>query len=236
MKALIVDDEAPARRELAFLLQAHPQIEIVAQVAKLAQAEAALRLLKPAVVFLDIHLMGENGFDLVPKIPPATRIVFVTADDTAAIRAIRINALDYLLKPIDAGALANAVRRLTAASPDPTAPLAAADRILLRSDGEQRFVSLSEIVALEAFGAYTRVHLPDGTRPLVLRALKSWEEALPAAAFLRIHRNAIVALTRVQRVTADGLVELAPGSLRLEASRRLLPDLRARLDAIAGEK
>lgn len=235
LSALIVDDEAPARRELAFLLRAHPDIEVVAQVGKLAQAAAALAAHRPAVVFLDIHLMGESGFDFIPKIPPATRVVFVTADDTAAIRAFRVNALDYLLKPIDPAALAEAVARLTAwhdtATAVPVAPGAVLpdDRLLLRTSDAQRLVRVEELIALEADGAYSRVHLADGNRLYLLRSLKQWEDLLPAGAFVRIHRNTIVNLARIACVTREGQVELTPGPLVFEASRRLLPDLRARL-------
>jgi len=198
-----------------------------------------LKTLQPKVVFLDIHLLGENGFDLIPKISPTTRVVFVTADDRAAVRAFRVNALDYLLKPVDPAALAEAVRRVLAMEPDAgenrtDERLAGADRVLLRAEREQRFVQASEIIAIEAYGAYTRVHLMDGTKPLVLRALKAWEELLNSEDFLRIHRNAIVNLGRVDRLTAEGVVELQGGLVKVEASRRELPALRARLASPGG--
>lgn len=238
--ALIVDDEAPARRELAFLLRAHPEIEVVAQVGKLAQAEFALRTLQPKVVFLDIHLLGENGFDLIPHVPATTRVVFVTADDRAAVRAFRVNALDYLLKPVAPDALAEAVRRVLATEMPPNdhrtkERLAGTDRVLLRVNGAQRFVRTNEIVAIEACGAYTRVHLADGTRPLVLRTLKAWEDLLSAESFVRVHRNAVINLEEVDRVTTEGEVELHGGKVRVEASRRELPALRVRLAACGGQ-
>ena len=102
MQAVIIDDELPARRDLRTLLAAHPAIEIVGEAALFAQARTLLREAVYDLVFLDVQLIGGLGFDLVPDVRPEARIIFVTAHDRFALRAFEVNALDYLLKPLNA--------------------------------------------------------------------------------------------------------------------------------------
>jgi len=236
MKALIVDDESPACAELRFMLRAHPDIQVVADASTLEVARTLVSRHKPEVVFLDINLLGEDGFDLVPDVPPATRIIFVTADDRHAIRAFRVNALDYLLKPVESKALADAVRRLFL--PSAAAPAAEGgalqkhDRILLRNPEEQRFANVADILAVTAFGDYTRVHTVAGKPIMVHRTMKAWEDLLGGAGFIRVHRLTLLNLARVQRLVRDGdggVAEMQGGALKLEVSRREMPLLREKL-------
>jgi DNA-binding NarL/FixJ family response regulator len=114
MRALIVDDERLARNELRCLLGRHPEIEIVGEAANAPQARQALEDLEPDLLFLDVQMPGETGFDLLASLDCVPLVVFTTAYDEYALRAFEVNALDYLVKPIESGRLAATVRRVLA--------------------------------------------------------------------------------------------------------------------------
>ena len=118
MRALIIDDEPPARRELRRLLAEFPSIEVVGEAGNVEEAEVRIAAVSPSLLFLDIQMPGGSGFDLLTRLDYAPQVVFTTAHDEHAVRAFEVNALDYLLKPIDPERLAAAVSRVrTAAAP-----------------------------------------------------------------------------------------------------------------------
>ncbi len=125
LRAVIVDDEAPARERLATLLAAHPRVEIVGEAADIDAAVAVCERVRPDVIFLDVQLRREDGFELLPRLKKVPDVIFVTAHDQHAVRAFEVNALDYLLKPIDPDRLAAALARLNAPHDPP--PSAAPD-------------------------------------------------------------------------------------------------------------
>ncbi len=241
-RALIIDDHAAARTALRVLLGEHSDITVIAELETMAEAESRLQAGDYELVFLDIELRGGTGFDLVPLVRPEARIVFVTAHDQFAMRAFEINALDYLLKPIRAARLAEAVRRsttppfeTTSAPPSPPPPrLAPDDLIYLKTGaGNTRFIALPDLILVEAEENYSTVHLGSGSRLFVRRTMKAWEDALPPTHFARVHRGKIINLARYRGSTrethettllhCEGLAE------PVRASFRYLPELRARL-------
>jgi two-component system LytT family response regulator len=243
MKALIIDDEAPARAALRGLLRAHPEITLAGEADTMQEAAARLSGGDYDLVLLDVQLRGGTGFDLVPLIRPEAKIIFVTAFDRYAARAFEVNALDYLIKPVRPSRLAEALRRLTVVSSDsrsplvPPAMLAPDDLVHVKcGNGATRFVALPDIAAIESDENYTTVLLGDGTRLLVRRTMKTWEETLPASHFVRVHRSTIVNLSRYRGAEREseatthlrlaGLIE------PVQASYRYLPELRLRLLAL----
>jgi two-component system LytT family response regulator len=200
--AIIVDDERLARRELASLLAAHPEVAIVGEAASVDEAAALLRTVEPDIVFLDIQMPRRSGFELLEAADVRGRVVFVTAHDIHAIRAFEVNALDYLLKPVHPARLAVAIRRVLAATGEsrPAATRLELDDHLFLTEGRAaRFVTVRAIVCIRAAGDYTEIALPDGKQLLSPRPLKEWEARLPAS-FARVHRTAIVNLDHVERV------------------------------------
>jgi two-component system LytT family response regulator len=221
MKALIVDDERLARNELRRLLGRHPEIEIVGEAASAVQARQALEDLEPDLLFLDVQMPGETGFDLLASLDCVPLVVFTTAYDEYALRAFEVNALDYLVKPIEPRRLAGAVSRLLARAalaagesgeadgPRPSVPLEAAGartrplserhRVFV-SEGERCWlVELGEIRLFEAAGNATRVFFGK-EKPLIDRPLNHLEERLDARLFFRANRRQIVNVRAVRGI------------------------------------
>lgn len=247
LRALLIDDEDLAREEMHRLLLPHSEVTVVGEADSVSAARSLLAQSGYDVVFLDIDLgSGGSGFDLVPHVAPAARIVFVTAHNDFAVRAFEVNALDYLLKPVASARLAASLARLAPAlpatanaseSPDTTeralGSLAASDRVFLKSDRGSRFVALSDVAAVMSCDNYSDVFLADSSRFLVRRSLKAWETALPAEMFARVHRQALVNLTQIERIEEpDGdtpSLRLRGMKQSVACSHRLTPELLRRL-------
>jgi two-component system LytT family response regulator len=205
LEALIVDDERLARKELRSLLAAHPEVSVVGEADSVAAALAALESERPDLVFLDIQLAGETGFDLLERAGAADfRTVFVTAFDAYAIRAFEVNALDYLLKPVNPDRLKKALDKLLLNEPAPAAaslrPLDLDDRVYLELGDRSVFLKVALVTHIAAAGDYTEVFAAGGQKYLVEKPLREWEARLPEKFFARIHRNCIVNLEYVERV------------------------------------
>ncbi|MBN1198727.1 MAG: response regulator transcription factor [Bacteroidales bacterium] len=218
--ALIIDDERLARMELIRLLRSHPDIEVVGEASGVAEAGQKILSLKPELLFLDIQLRGETGFDLLERVDFAGKIIFVTAWDQYAVQAFEVNALDYLLKPVSPERLARSVERLVGevsesgqvvepASGRPLSPihnafpaqrLAPSDVVFIRLGNKLRFQRVEEILLLRAQGPYTELFTTTGQSGLVHKLLKEWEMILPETLFLRVHRNTMINLGQVDEV------------------------------------
>ena len=202
-RAIIVDDERLARRELAYLLRDHPEVEVVAEAGSIAEAAAAITRSQPDLVFLDIQMPGESGFDLFERVKLTARVIFVTAHDSFALRAFEVNALDYLMKPVNPARLKQALGRFLGRADPPAQPapgrLRYEDSVFVSIDQNPRFVAMASIVCILAEGDYTRLVGVNGPIGLVLKPLKDWEQLLPERHFARIQRSAIINCAQVAR-------------------------------------
>jgi two-component system LytT family response regulator len=227
LRAVLIDDERPARRELRTLLGAHPEVEVVGEAADMASGADLVAQRSPDVAFLDIELGSASGFALLPAFPAACRVVFVTAFDEYAVRAFAVNAVDYLLKPVHPERLAATLGRLVAP------PHPAHEVVFLSCGSASAFVELRSIVCVLAEGDYTRVVTRDGRERLMLRSLHEWEQRLPAGLFARVHRSAVVnlgAITRTTPIVGGRMrLEVSPLAKPLLASRRFARQLRSRV-------
>ena len=181
MKAIIVDDERLARQELKSLLAEYKDIEVIAECTNAAEAKEKIALLKPDVVFLDIQMPGKNGLELAQELSPVPELIFITAHDEFALRAFEVNALDYLLKPIQPERLAEAVKKLLNKDEEQLpmeefrTVLTDEDQVFLK-DGERCwFVKLANVRLFESEGNYVRVHF-ENSKPLILRSLNNLEQ------------------------------------------------------------
>lgn len=208
IRAVIVDDEAPARRELRRLLAEHDELEVVGEAKDLSTARGLALRVEPDVVFLDIHLGTDSGFDLLPHLDESTAVVFVTAYDQYAVRAFDEHALDYLVKPVDPARLAEAVERVGAttepgprpAGHPPEGPFTGDRWLFLRSGEDAEFVRIDLIGCIQASGRSSVVRTADGRAIRSTRSLKDWVGRLPAGDFRRVHRSTLVNLAHVERV------------------------------------
>jgi two-component system LytT family response regulator len=208
VKVLLVDDERLARLELRRLLAAHP-VEVAGEADNVADALALTAATEPDLVFLDVQMRGESGFDFLERVPaPGPRVVLVTAHDGFAVRGFECNVLDYLLKPVRPERLAHSLGRWQPRPPAPAEP--AAGFTWIRAAGASRLVPWRDIRCISAEGNYTRVALLDGSSCLVLRTLKDWLAHVPAASFEQVHRAHLVRLECVRevRTTVHGDHEL----------------------------
>ena len=231
LRALVVDDEAPAREELRFLLADDPR---VADVREAGTAGEALRVLADHpvdVIFCDLKMPGLDGVELarvVSRFADPPRIVFVTAYDDRAVDAFELQAVDYLMKPVRGDRLAEAVRRVASADsagrgePDD-------ETIAVELAGVTRFVRRSQVRYVEAQGDYARLHTA-GESHLLRATLADLEERWAAAGFVRIHRSTLVALAHIDEVrVVDGRYAVRVGGDELPVSRRHTRELRERL-------
>ena len=198
MRALIIDDEPPARRELRRLLVEFPWIEVVGEAGNVEEAAVRIAALSPRLLFLDIQMPGGSGFDLLTRLEYAPQVVFTTAHDEHAVRAFEVNALDYVLKPIDPERLAAAVSRVRPAAAQPESS-EALEQIFVRDGPNCWFVPLREVRLLTSEGNYVR--LAWGSRqPLLGRALTSLEQRLDPKRFFRANRQQILNLDFIANV------------------------------------
>jgi len=217
MRALIVDDEAPARRKLRRMLSAFADLEVVGEAADGGAALSLAAELQPDVIFLDVQMPEVDGFDVAASLPDAgPALVFVTAFDRHALKAFDTHACDFLLKPVEPDRLGRAIERLRASSRVvarsgtgvPPAQLLIVDR------GATHVVRVADIEWLQSADNYVYVHL-HGRSLLMRRTLEALLGDL-GSAFARTHRGAAVALARVQslrpRGKSDAIVVLHSGT------------------------
>lgn len=231
MKALVIDDERLARRELISQLVQFPDVEIVGEAGNADEALDAISRLNPDLLFLDIQMPGMNGFDLLAKLENVPQVIFVTAYDEYAMKAFDVNALDYLLKPVDSDRLGEAIQRIRHAESQeqsypvselpPSRRLGQDDQIFLRDGEKCWFVRLSDVRLFESEGNYVRVYF-DKFKPLILKSLNTLEERLDHT-FFRTNRKFIVNLRWVDKVENwfnGGLRLTLKDGTQVEVSRR----------------
>jgi two-component system LytT family response regulator len=202
-RALIIDDERLARNDLKSLLSTFPGVQVVGEADDVPSAVEAVQKLNPDLIFLDIQMPGESGFDLLDKIESPAKVIFVTAYDEYAIRAFEVNALDYLLKPVNPERLALSLERIEQKDLEHNRPLRKLDykdRMFLMIGSQFRFLRIDSILSIHAAGDYSEIKTTDGKKSLTLKPMKEWESRLPEKYFVRIHRSTIINMEYIERV------------------------------------
>jgi len=242
MKAIIIDDERLARKELSTLLEEHAEIEIISESHNADHAKKNIETLKPDLIFLDIQMPGKNGFELLEDLTYLPQVIFTTAYDEYALKAFEVNAFDYLLKPIEKDRLKESIEKLKERiredreleenpSSSNTGKLGLEDQVFVKDGEKCWFVKLSKVSAFESEGNYVRVYF-DSFKPLILKSLNNLEQRLDEKKFFRANRKFIINLNWIEKMENwfnGGLrVTLSDGK-QIEISRRQAAKLKDRM-------
>ena len=230
-KAIIIDDERLARNELKKLLSEFPDIEVVGEAANAAEGIEKIESLSPDLIFLDIQMPGKTGFDMLMELERAPHVIFTTAYDEFALKAFEVNALDYLMKPVEPKRLADAIHKLQQAEEKELAAamvgmnrgmLGENDQVFVK-DGERCwFVKLGEVRLFESVCNYAKVYFGPN-KPLILKSLNALEDKLDERIFFRANRKHIINMRMIEKVepyfNGGLLLDLKAGE-KIEVSRR----------------
>lgn len=228
LKVILIDDERLARSELKRLLQEFPDVEIISEATNANEGIEKIETLNPDLVFLDIQMPGKTGFDMLTQLEKAPHVIFVTAYDEYALKAFEVNALDYLMKPVEPRRLADALLKVRQKDEEELLSynnrgmLGEHDQVFVK-DGERCwFVKLSEVRLFESVGNYAKVFF--GTnKPLILKSLNALEERLDEKVFFRANRKHIINLRMIEKIEPyfnGGLLLDLIGGEKIEVSRR----------------
>jgi two-component system, LytTR family, response regulator len=230
MRAIIIDDERLARAELRKLLQDFPEVEVIDEAANAEEGIAKIEAQNPDLIFLDIQMPGKTGFDMLSSLERSPNVIFTTAYDEYALKAFEVNALDYLLKPVEPKRLADAIQKLHFVETKELpvgenvnkSLLSENDQVFVK-DGERCwFVKLNDIRLFESVGNYAKVFFGNN-KPLILKSLNALEERLDEKMFFRANRKHIVNLRMIEKIEPyfnGGLLLELKGGEKIEVSRR----------------
>lgn len=233
IKAVIIDDEEHAREDLLYMLKKHcPGITVSGQANNINTGAEIIKSLKPEVIFLDIQMPMGSGFDLLTKFPEMPfEVIFVTAYDEYAIKALRFSALDYLLKPVRPEELKEAISRLefkksnskarTNFLAEHTGKKKEFNEIVLPGKHGLEIIMINDIIRCEASSNYTSFILKNDKKILVAKTLKEFDELLSPHNFMRIHKSHLINMKYVKAYSKNkgGVVTMSDGS-EIELARR----------------
>ncbi len=233
MRALVIDDERLARKELINLLNQLETVEVIGEAVNVEDAKEKIDQLQPDVIFLDIQMPEKTGFDLLEELDNLPHVIFTTAYDEYALKAFQVNALDYLLKPIEPKRLEDAVLKLQGkmegiAKRESQEGLGSQKKLTLEDqvfvkDGDRCwFVRLSNVRLFESDGNYIKVYF-DNFKPMIHKSLNALDDRLDEKSFFRASRKHIINLGWVEAIEPwfnGGLVVTLKGGDRIEVSRR----------------
>jgi two-component system LytT family response regulator len=226
MRAIVIDDERLARKELIKLLEDFPEIEILGEAANVDEAYEMINQVKPDLLFLDIQMPGKTGFELLEMLDAVPTVIFTTAYDEYALKAFEVNALDYLLKPIQLDRLNETINKLeppkAPAEAEAEPKLGLSDQVFVKDGDKCWFVALKDIRYFESDGNYIKVFF-ENFKPMIHKSLNALDEKLNDRDFFRASRKHIINLSWVESIEPwfnGGLMVKLKGGDKVEVSRR----------------
>lgn len=234
ISVIIVEDSRLARLELNLLIQAHPQIQVLGEADTVKRAVELIDALTPDLVFLDIHLPGGNGFDVLSKLKKVPVVIFTTAFADYALESFEHNTIDYLLKPITPDKLNRAIQKaeVLLGKNNPVSferKLDLGDKIFIKDRKANWLVPIEEVSMFESMGNYTKVYF-NGNRPLFHKSLQQVFESVKEGLFIRANRRQVVNVQSVREIIkhSDGklILKLSSGE-EVSVSRRQMNSIRS---------
>ena len=226
MKAIVIDDERLARKELINLLGNHPEVEVVDEAMNADEALEKIENHDPDVIFLDVQMPGKTGFELLESMERVPQVIFTTAYDEFALKAFDFNALDYLLKPIQAERLTESVQKIQVRANKKGGgrnhKLSGDDQVFVKDGDKCWFVRLSDVRLFESDGNYIKVYF-ENFKPMIHKSLNALDERLDDRTFFRASRKHIINLGWVESIDTwfnGGLLVQLKGGEKIEVSRR----------------
>ena len=229
MKALIIDDERLARKELIKLLDEYKEIEIIGEAVNADDGIEKIKELQPELIFLDVQMPGKTGFEMLEELESVPKVIFTTAHGEFALKAFDVNALDYLLKPIQPDRLTESINKLTQEESKPPVVtelgekrLGGEDQVFVKDGDRCWFVRLSDIRLFESDGNYIKVYFST-FKPMIHKSLNALDEKLDERSFFRASRKHIINLSWVETIETwfnGGLLVQLKGGEKVEVSRR----------------
>lgn len=228
--ALIIDDERLARQELKRILEPNKKIKIIGESGSPEEAIDMIEKEKPDLVFLDIHMPGKNGFELLEELDYMPNVIFVTAYDEYAIKAFEVSALDYILKPVEETRFAESLEKVTRKIEErkineadvEQSQLGENEQVFVKDGDRCWFVELGKVRLFESEGNYVRVYF-ENNKPLILKSLNNLDKRLNDKVFFRANRKHIINLKWVDKIETwfnGGLLVILKDGNKIEISRR----------------
>ena len=235
MKALVIDDERLARKELIKLLDEFATMNVVGEAANADEAIELIEKHNPDLLFLDIQMPGKTGFELLEMLDNVPKVIFTTAYDEYALKAFEVNALDYLLKPIDPNRLKESIEKIEKQESKPevanSRKLGLRDQVFVKDGDRCWFVKLENVRYFESDGNYIKVFF-DNVRPMIHKSLNALDEKLNDRDFFRASRKHIINLSWVEDIETwfnGGLMVKLRGGDKLQVSRRQAAKFKERM-------
>ncbi|MGE9310250.1 LytR/AlgR family response regulator transcription factor [Niabella sp. CJ426] len=231
MRTIIIDDERLARTELNKMLRSFPDIDVVDEASNAEEAIEKIASHQPELIFLDIQMPGKTGFEMLTELEWVPKVIFTTAFDEYALKAFEVNALDYLLKPIDQKRLEAAIKKIATADAREhkqeeiytnNEMLTENSQVFVKDGDRCWFIKLNEVRLFESVGNYAKVFF-GLHKPLILKSLNALEERLDPKTFFRANRKHIINLHMVEKIEPyfnNGLLVELRGGEKIEISRR----------------
>jgi two-component system LytT family response regulator len=229
IKVVIIEDQPSVRRDVQLLVQRQVGFSVAGACGTVKEAKQLLWEVKPELLLLDVHLPDGTGFDILEETPDLFKVIFLTAFEKHALQAIKIGALDYLLKPVEESELTLALTKALHSFPSKAEQIAIASRyhhegvrsrLVLRSQDFLQVVELSQIIYCSSDAGYTTFHLSDGRKILVSKILKDYEDVLTEPTFLRPHQSYLVNSNYIDKYSKEGFIYLKNGVQIPVATRR----------------